>query len=816
MDDGSEAAEIPIHKKSLEHVLGHRYTAADGLAGMQVEAIYQDRRGLLWIATADGGVSRFDGTHFDAFGLAEGLPHLTVMTIAEDADGRLLFGTLGGGLAAYDGRSFQVYTIEDGLPCNDILGLQPQSDGAMRVLTGNGVGWLSKGRFVECLTVIGSQPIGRVHDMVTDATGTTWLATARRGVLSLDGRRMSMDFRVGTGKRHWAWKFAEDASGYLWIAFHYIGSEAVIGRYDPQHQQFELIDVGAELEGGEVVQHGMRDVRLDERGWLWVARKGVLVYDGQDWCSFSARLPSAHFVDTRLTYEDREGNIWVGLWGGGLVFCDPVSTRLYSEADGLPDGKVRCLAEDREGRIWIGTAGGLACLTDDRLRPVETGQAVSALAVDIQGAVWSGGPDGQVCKGTGKEIQAIEVAEGNHEEIAGLCPDRAGSMSVCTSEGRFGRIEEDRFTTFEEPLSHPCRAMLQDSEGVFWIGTHGKRPALYSYQAGHFLALDLAELEAVSYVNALYEHEGTLWVGTAQGLFAVDYRSKRVRPFTVDQDGLSVNGILALAADGQGRLWIGTNGGGVLSYDGRTFHAIRLGKSVPINTVEAILCDRQGRLWVGTNAGLIAYQPRDTPPGIVIRQVVEGRLLEWPQTASYPESTSEIAIHFQGIRFGIGAGSMRYSHRLVGSGSAAQWSAFTPENKVSYRGVPVGEYRFEVRVQDWSGLVSEVASLEVQVVADDPEEQRISNLLSQNPVVARLLKKVEQVAETDTPVLVLGETGVGKGLLAQTIHIRSLRRAQAFVSVNCGALPAGLVESELFGYEKGAFTGAAERRTGFF
>ena len=107
---------------------------------MQVEVIYQDRWGLLWIATADGGVSRFDGTHFDTFGLAEGLPHRTVMAIAEDADGRLLFGTLGGGLAAYDGRSFQVYTIEDGLPCNDILGLQPQSDGAMRVLTGNGAG----------------------------------------------------------------------------------------------------------------------------------------------------------------------------------------------------------------------------------------------------------------------------------------------------------------------------------------------------------------------------------------------------------------------------------------------------------------------------------------------------------------------------------------------------------------------------------------------------------------------------------------------------------------------------------------------------
>ncbi len=816
MDDGSEASRIPRQIKSFDHVLGHRYTVADGLAGMQVEAIYQDRRGLLWIATADGGVSRFDGTHFDTFGRADGLPHLTVMAIAEDEDGRLFFGTLGGGLAAYDGRSFQVYTIEHGLPCNDILSLQPQPDGTMRVLTRAGVGWFSKGRVVESMTAIGGQPLGPVYDMATDAAGTTWLTTVRRGIISLDGQCMSMDFRVGTGVRHWAWKLAEDAAGYLWIAFQYIGSEAVIGRYDPQQQRFNLIDVGSELEDGEVVRHGMRDVRLDERGWLWVARKGVLVYDGQDWCSFSARLPSAHFADTRLTYEDREGNIWVGLWGGGLVLCDLFSTQLYSEADGLPDREVRCLAEDREGRIWIGTAGGLAYLEDDRLYPVATGQAVSALVVDQQGQLWSGGSDGQVCKWEDTASQVIEVAEGRHEEIAGLGPGQIGRMSVCTSEGRFGWIEKDHFIAFAERLSHPCRAVLQDGEGVLWIGLHGIRPALYCHADGFFQACDLTELEAVSYVNALCEHEDTLWVGTAQGLFAVDYRDREVRQFTVEQDRLSVNGILALAADRQGRVWIGTNGGGVLNYDGQTFHSIRLGKSVPMNTVEAILCDSKGRLWFGTKASLIMYQPSDIPPGIVIRQVVEGRLLESPSVVSYPEDTPAISIHFQGIRFRVGAEPMRYSYRLVGYDPAAKWSAPALDNTVSYKDLPAGEYRFEVRAQDREGLQSEVASLAVRVVADEQSKWRTLGILSQSSVIAQLLRKVEQAAKTDAQVLVLGETGVGKGLLSRIIHKMSLRCEQAFIPVNCGALPAGLVESELFGHEKGAFTGAAERHIGFF
>ena len=319
MNDASRPARTPRQRSPFDRILGHQYTVFDGLAGMQVEDIYQDQRGLLWIATADGGASRFDGAHFDTFGLSDGLPSLTVMTIAEDQDGRLLFGTLGGGLAAYDGRGFQVYTTEHGLPSNDIVSLQPQADGSIRVLTGAGIGWFAEGRCVECVTEIAGQPIGRVFDMATDAAGTTWLATMMRGVISLDGRRLS----AGNGAMQWPWKFTQDASGLLWIAFRYVGTEAVIGRYDPDSQQLDLIKADAAIEGTEAVNHGTRHVRLDDRGWLWMTRRGVLVYDGEEWHLFSAGLPDIHFSDARLTYEDREGNIWVGLWSGGLVFCDP-------------------------------------------------------------------------------------------------------------------------------------------------------------------------------------------------------------------------------------------------------------------------------------------------------------------------------------------------------------------------------------------------------------------------------------------------------------------------------------------------------------
>ena len=160
---------VPSQQKAFGHILGQQYTVFDGLAGMYVEAFYQDRHGLLWIGTTDGGISRFDGAHFDTFGLSDGLPHLSVTAIDEDADGRLLFGTFGGGLAAYDGRGFQVYTTEHGLPSNDIFGLQPQADGSVRVLTmaviagGVEIKMLFQGREGDLIACTSTGQLGRIE-----------------------------------------------------------------------------------------------------------------------------------------------------------------------------------------------------------------------------------------------------------------------------------------------------------------------------------------------------------------------------------------------------------------------------------------------------------------------------------------------------------------------------------------------------------------------------------------------------------------------------------------------------------------------------
>jgi Nif-specific regulatory protein len=111
----------------------------------------------------------------------------------------------------------------------------------------------------------------------------------------------------------------------------------------------------------------------------------------------------------------------------------------------------------------------------------------------------------------------------------------------------------------------------------------------------------------------------------------------------------------------------------------------------------------------------------------------------------------------------------------------------------------------------------EKAQDEIHFLQDQVQaEKGWHNLIAKSPLILEKLDLIERVAKTDSSVLILGESGVGKELFAEQVHLRSSRAANPFVRVNCAALPEGLLESELFGHIKGAFTDAIQNRKGRF
>jgi PAS domain S-box-containing protein len=182
--------------------------------------------------------------------------------------------------------------------------------------------------------------------------------------------------------------------------------------------------------------------------------------------------------------------------------------------------------------------------------------------------------------------------------------------------------------------------------------------------------------------------------------------------------------------------------------------------------------------------------------------------------ADTPENKQRVRDAFAAIGRGTNTGGVVIELRRKDDGRPiwVQWYS-RPE--------PDGKYTRTVIVDITDRVLAEQekARLQEQNFYLQEEIKGIHNfdeIIGQSPALTAVLDNVRRVAGTDSTVLITGETGTGKELIARAIHSNSRRKEKPLIKVNCAALPAGLVESELFGHEKGAFTGAIARRLGRF
>ena len=790
----------------------------DGMPG-RIDAMVQDRHHALWLAAQSSGLWRYDGGELFHFTSQDGLPHTYVTCLLEDPTGLLWIGTHGG-VCRYDGYTFTSFTSEDGLVNAKVLALLIDRCGHLWIGTEGGVSRYDGISFTT-ITIRDGLAQNRVACMLEDRDGYLWFGSGwecpdARGVSRYDGQTVS-NFSVAEGMANdLVLSLLQDREGQVWL-----GHSNSVSCYDGQRFKSVFSTDNSQHLGGVMAMLEDRDGQL----WFAVFGEGLRQYDGHGFKHFT---PQDGLTSTWVhsLFQDRDGQIWVGTRGSGISRYKGQRLATFTTADGLGHNSVNHLLEDRQGQMWVSTQRGVSRQEGHHFATLAgtTSSSCSRLLVDQDDNVWVGLLGKGISRWDGRSVKDLTPKEGQSpkyfEQTEPLLIDHQGTV-WCRIDGESGGLVQwdgtqwRAFTADIGLMHHQVTCMLEDSAGWLWFGGKGGISRYDGTSAVSFSVVDGLAHEDVTCL--LEDRQGHLWIGTQGGISRYDGTS--VVSFKA-ADRLAHEDVTCLLEDRQGHLWIGTWGGGISRFDGTVFQSLSRKDGLAHDITEAICQDRREGIWIGTQGGLHCYQPPATPPQVRLRAVFADRPYSPAETVKVSATQKLITFKFEGSSLTTLSECLAYIYQLQGYDT--DWQP-AYESQVSYQDLPEGEYTFCVKAVDQDLNYSEPAQVQVTVEADALVNSLMAVLgqhSPQNEFVGRstALKKVQQqlhqVAPADLTVLILGETGTGKGLAARSLHELSPHRQANFLQVNCGAIPEFLIESELFGHEKGAFTGADRRRLG--
>jgi formate hydrogenlyase transcriptional activator len=361
----------------------------------------------------------------------------------------------------------------------------------------------------------------------------------------------------------------------------------------------------------------------------------------------------------------------------------------------------------------------------------------------------------------------------------------------------------DGFSKFQEILKKygiQCVCTLPLTTAHSKVGTltfASKAPDIYTAEEVHFLSV-VAEQIALAFDNALHFDAAQ---ASQQQLLTKNERLEMLLELTnLVVSNLDLRELLRAAAASTRRV-MGCDGVGICLPDTDNKHlrvnaldfplsdkSIQEESLIPIDEAFGRAVFRTGKLWCGSVQEARRLGMKDTAQAeagtvCILPLISRGRVLGLFGVVKYQEN----AFRSDDIEF-----LTQITNQV----------AIAVENALAF-----GEIR-ELKDQ----LSKEKLYLEDEIRT----EMNFAQIIGNSSTLRRVLKHVETVAPTDSTVLIFGETGTGKELIARGIHDLSPRRSKPFVKLNCAAIPTGLLESELFGHEKGAFTGAIAQRIGRF
>ena len=821
------------------------YTVDNGLPGMDIRHITDDSAGYLWFALRDNGAARYDGEEFLSFTTQDGLCSNWVHSMHKDRQDRLWFATRNG-VCWYDGTSF--HDLEaDGISGRSVQSLYEDDRGRIWCGGIGTLGYYDGSEFHDLIPLYVQrykQPpspewSNECRGITQDREGHLWFGfdhpvrfdheTFRRYDEEEGFPRAEIGYVVGRGH-----------GGKVWIGLP--RSQDSLYCYDDTTFRSVQVDVGG----------GLLKIQCDRDGRGWFCTKGGVLY--QDGDAFRRFTPADGLPrpEVRAVFHDKEHRFWFAT-RGGVGLYDAHSISVFD-----PGAKCRTnpydisqLVQDRRGDVWVGYASpvfrplGRSIARFDGedfvFVPAAGGRVINnclAVCEDLDGNLWFGGLNG-LFRYNGRELEKENPIAGlEKKSISAIAQDQEGRFlfgywQSGPSDERAGRklcqltiaydLDGQLQTIFvqdekEDPLSRIGAVITGRNCEVFFHLTcrsaTGGGFARWDPEDGvRFYGVEDGLMdERVN--DLLRDRDGILWIATSCGLVRFDGRT--VRNYTVE-DGLLNNRINCLFEDRRGHIWMGTDVG-VVRYDGRLFQAIR---SPHLGPVIRILGSGDGTFWFGTRMGtIVRYRARKTPPGIRLVQAIADRVYEDPDEVIHSTPDQQVAFEYRGLSFSTPSADMLYIYRL--KGHDPDWQPATRARRAYYRDLPPGDYTFQVRAVDRDLNYSRIAQVELSIQPDPRIEALTVALNGQGPVkfvgkstaLREFQKMLGKAATADLTVLIVGETGVGKGLAARVLHALSPHSDGPFVQVDCGALPEGLIDSELFGHEKGAFTGAVSRRVG--
>ena len=822
------------------------YAVADGLPAVRIEHIAEDNQGYIWIATSDNGASRFDGDEFHTFTQQDGLSSNRVFFIHRDRQERLWFATING-VCWYDGTSFH-HLQDDGISGRSVEFLYEDREGRIWCGGSGTLGFYDGSEFHDLIPLYlqhYQQPPSPqwphvCRGIAQDPAGNLWFGFDY--LIRFDGESFHRyEEDEGFPQDHISYVLGQDHAGKVWInlprdrdIFHCYANGAF--------HSVQVDPVG-----------GLRKIQCDREGRAWFCTSQEVLYqDGDGFRRFTPADGLPHPI-VKAVFHDREDRFWFATWGGVGVY-DAHGISVFDLGAQRPEntGAVSQIVQDRRGDIWIGYASpflypnkkSAGRLEGDRLVCVETehGRDIGncfAIYEDLDGDLWFGGHkglfryDGQQLK----EAEAFAYLRGKN--VSAIAQDREGRFlfgywensqasinRLYTSPLKIVYQRREQFQTiFEEhdkktPYGRIGTVITTRDNEIYFHLTSGDSLASGTGLARwhpddgltfYGIADDLLDSNVT---DLLLDRHENLWIATANGLSHFD--GSTFRTYTT-KDGLPNNHVRCLFEDRRGHLWLGTHGG-VVHYDGRLFQTIN---SSHMGLVYRILEDRDGTFWFGTATGsVIRYRLRRTPPRIRLLQVISDQVYEDPEEVIHTSVDQQVVFKYAGLSFSTPSSDMLYIYRL--KGHDPDWQPATRDRRAHYRDLPPGDYTFQVRAVDRDLNYSSIAQTKLSVLPDPRikaltialNSQENRKFIGQSTALRRFRVSLRKVAATDITVLIMGETGVGKGLAARELHALSPLCDGPYIEVSCGALPVALVDSELFGHVKGAFTSAVSHRLG--